>query len=180
MHVTVSVTVLYKLGHMVSLVIASLSAWGREQSECCTFTSRPSFFISFCKRKAVPLHAMEVLARRGDIAPTHSWSLCYIRVSGQRHAQAALYPGERNPGTPWIGGWVGLRAGLDTEARRKILFLCRGSSPGPPFCSQTLYWLSSQLQHVGINLWNVIYSTVIYPTAGWNLVAVSTICRIIW
>jgi hypothetical protein len=26
-------------------------------------------------------------------------------------------PGERAPGTHWTGGWVGLRAGLDTEFR---------------------------------------------------------------
>jgi hypothetical protein len=30
-------------------------------------------------------------------------------------------PLERIPGTRHIGGWVGLRAGLDTEARGKIL-----------------------------------------------------------
>jgi hypothetical protein len=29
------------------------------------------------------------------------------------------------PSTLWIGGWVDLRAGLDTEARRKILCLCQ-------------------------------------------------------
>jgi hypothetical protein len=34
---------------------------------------------------------------------------------------------ERSPGTNWIGGWVGLRAGLDTKARGKIL--CQGSNP---------------------------------------------------
>jgi hypothetical protein len=28
--------------------------------------------------------------------------------------------GERTPGTHWIGGWVGPRAGLDAGARRKI------------------------------------------------------------
>jgi len=33
-------------------------------------------------------------------------------VSGQHHAPAALYPLERT-GTHFIGGWVGLRAGLD-------------------------------------------------------------------
>jgi hypothetical protein len=49
-------------------------------------------------------------------------------VSGQHHAPAALYPRERTPGTHWIGGWVGLRAGLDAGARRKILCLCRGSN----------------------------------------------------
>jgi hypothetical protein len=36
-------------------------------------------------------------------------------VSGQRHTLAALYPRETTLGTQWIGGWVGLRAGLDTE-----------------------------------------------------------------
>jgi hypothetical protein len=45
-------------------------------------------------------------------------------VSGQRHAPAAIY----TPGTHCTGGWVGLRAGLDTEARGKILCLCRGSN----------------------------------------------------
>jgi hypothetical protein len=30
-----------------------------------------------------------------------------MRVSGQRHSPAALYPQERTPGTHWTGGWVG-------------------------------------------------------------------------
>jgi hypothetical protein len=42
-------------------------------------------------------------------------------VSGQRHAPAALYSREKTPGTHWTGGWVGPRAGLDTEVRGKIL-----------------------------------------------------------
>jgi hypothetical protein len=50
-------------------------------------------------------------------------------VSGQRHAPAALCPGERTPGTHCTGGWVGLRAGLDTEVTGKILCPCRGSNP---------------------------------------------------
>jgi hypothetical protein len=29
-------------------------------------------------------------------------------------------PREIAPGTPWIGGWVGLRAGLDAVVKRKI------------------------------------------------------------
>jgi hypothetical protein len=53
-------------------------------------------------------------------------------VSGQRHAPAALYPRARTPDAYWTGGWVGLRAGLDTEARGKTLCLCRGSSPDRP------------------------------------------------
>jgi hypothetical protein len=60
-------------------------------------------------------------------------------VSRQRHAPAALYPGERTPGTRWIGGWVGPRAGLDAETRVKILCPCWGSNPDCPVRSQTLY-----------------------------------------
>jgi hypothetical protein len=41
-------------------------------------------------------------------------------------------PEERTPGTHCTGGWVGPRAGLDTEARGKILFPCRGSNPDRP------------------------------------------------
>jgi hypothetical protein len=29
-------------------------------------------------------------------------------------------PGERAPGTHWIGGWIGLRTGLDAVEKRKI------------------------------------------------------------
>jgi hypothetical protein len=64
-------------------------------------------------------------------------------VSGLRHAPAALYPGKRTHGIHWTGGWVGPRAGLDAETRRKIL--CRGSNPGRPVRSQTLYCLSSHI-----------------------------------
>jgi len=31
-----------------------------------------------------------------------------------------LTPSERTPGTHWIGGWVGPRAGLDTVSKRNI------------------------------------------------------------
>jgi hypothetical protein len=37
---------------------------------------------------------------------------------------------------------VGLRAGLDTKVKGKILCPCRGSNPGRPVRSQTLYCLS--------------------------------------
>jgi hypothetical protein len=40
---------------------------------------------------------------------------------------------------------VGPRAGLDAEVRGKILRLCRGSNPGRPVRSQTLYRLSYRL-----------------------------------
>jgi hypothetical protein len=41
-------------------------------------------------------------------------------------------PGERAPGTHWIGGWVGPRAGLDTIVKRKIFGPCQESNPRTP------------------------------------------------
>jgi hypothetical protein len=66
-------------------------------------------------------------------------------VSGQRHSPAALCPGERTPGTYCTGGWVGPRAGLNTEAREKILSPIPGIEPRSPVCAalcHSLYWLS--------------------------------------
>jgi len=60
-------------------------------------------------------------------------------VSGQSHMLAALIPLESTTSTNWTGGWVGPRAGLNAEARGKILGLCWGENPGQPICSQTLY-----------------------------------------
>jgi hypothetical protein len=62
-------------------------------------------------------------------------------------------PGERAPGTHSTGGWVGPRAGLDAEVRGKILSFCRGSKPGRPVRSQTLYWLS-WIGFKNLMLWN--------------------------
>jgi hypothetical protein len=50
-------------------------------------------------------------------------------VRGQHHAPAALFPRRKDPGTHWIGGWVGPRAGLDAEARGKNICLCRDRTP---------------------------------------------------
>jgi hypothetical protein len=43
-------------------------------------------------------------------------------MSDQLHAPAALPFGARAPGTHWIGGWVGPRAGLDTVENKKNFF----------------------------------------------------------
>jgi hypothetical protein len=53
-------------------------------------------------------------------------------VSGQCHSPTALYPREITPVTHWTGGWVGPRAGLDTEARREILSPLPGIEPLSP------------------------------------------------
>jgi hypothetical protein len=47
-------------------------------------------------------------------------------VSGQRHTPAALCPGERTPGTHWIGDWVDPRAGLDTQTMQEKSFASTG------------------------------------------------------
>jgi hypothetical protein len=53
-------------------------------------------------------------------------------VSGQCHAPAAIYLWGKTPGTHWTGGWVGPRAGLDTEVRGKILLPLLGIEPRSP------------------------------------------------
>jgi hypothetical protein len=52
-----------------------------------------------------------------------------------------LCPWGKNPGSHWIGDWVGSRASLDVVADRKIL-PCQKLNLGHPVCSQLLYWLS--------------------------------------
>jgi hypothetical protein len=56
-----------------------------------------------------------------DLGTTWGWV-------GSVTPQPRFPPWERTPGTHWTGGWVGPRAGLDTEVRGKILCLCRGSN----------------------------------------------------
>jgi hypothetical protein len=53
-------------------------------------------------------------------------------VSGQRHAPAALYPPGKHPRYSLYRKLGGPRAGLDTEARGKILWPCLESNPDRP------------------------------------------------
>jgi hypothetical protein len=73
-------------------------------------------------------------------------------VSGSGHA---LRWG-KNPCTHGIGGWIGHRAGLNTEAKGKILCLCWGSNPSHPVCSQTLYSLSYAQVPTVISEWPIL------------------------
>jgi hypothetical protein len=52
-----------------------------------------------------------------------------MEVSGQLHASDRFTPRERAPVTHLIGGWVGLKAGLDAVLRRKIPSSYRDSNP---------------------------------------------------
>jgi hypothetical protein len=68
-------------------------------------------------------------------------------------------PGERTPGTNWIGGWVGPRAGLDDVEKRKLLTLpgLEIRTLGCPARNQSLYRLrypDSWATHV----YNIIFS----------------------
>jgi hypothetical protein len=76
-------------------------------------------------------------------------------------------PEERDPGTHWIGGWIGPRAGLDDMGNWKFLppsgLELRGL--GRPARSQSLYrlWYSGWLQYILLNteftsLWFPFYS----------------------
>jgi hypothetical protein len=55
-------------------------------------------------------HAMNVYWGIGGIVPLTS-ALDRGEWSASRHGR--FNPGERTPGTHWIGDWVGPRAGLD-------------------------------------------------------------------
>jgi hypothetical protein len=59
-------------------------------------------------------------------------------MGGQIHAPAALHLGNR-PGTHFIGGWVGLRAGLDSceksRPHRDFFLPARGFFPLIHFCT---------------------------------------------
>jgi len=63
-----------------------------------------------------------------------SLTLALDGVGGQRQALAAVLPGKR-PGTHCIGGWVGLRAGLDG---------CGKSRPPPEFDPRTVQPVASR------------------------------------
>jgi hypothetical protein len=74
-----------------------------------------------------------------------SYSFSTSALDGREWSESRpgrAYPGERIPGTHSTEGSVGPRAGLDTEARGKILSPLpeiEPRSPGRPVRSQTLY-----------------------------------------
>jgi hypothetical protein len=68
-------------------------------------------------------------------------------------------PGERAPGTHWIEGWVGPKAGLDEVEKRKFLTL-PGLELRPldrPARSQSLYRLRYPRSNINNNTWMTYY-----------------------
>jgi hypothetical protein len=45
-----------------------------------------------------------------------------MEVSSQIYVPVALSTGKRVPSVHWVGGWVGLRVGLDAVKKRKNSF----------------------------------------------------------
>jgi hypothetical protein len=83
------------------------------------------------KSKAVHNTPMEVEGGGGRMYSSYSFTTSALdrcEWSASRSGRA-LPPGE---GTLWTGGWVGPKAGLDTEIRGKIYCLCRGSNLDGP------------------------------------------------
>jgi hypothetical protein len=97
------------------------------------------------KSKAVPLQTIEALGERRY----SSYSFMTLALVGGEWSASTPRPCF-TPGTHCTGGWLGPRAGLDREARGKILCPCRGSNLGHPVRSQTLYWLSYHGSHIHI------------------------------
>jgi hypothetical protein len=52
-----------------------------------------------------------------------------MKESDKIHAHCRFNPEEGAPGTHWIGGWVGARAGLDAVEERKNLLPPSGIKP---------------------------------------------------
>jgi hypothetical protein len=75
---------------------------------------------------------MQAPRERRCIAPAHfvlgtRWGRV-VRVTFWPH-----FTSGKTPGTHWIGGWVGLRAVLDTKARRKSFASAGNQTPAVHF-----------------------------------------------
>jgi hypothetical protein len=81
-------------------------------------------------------------------------------VSGQRLAPAVLYPPGKDPGTHCTGGWVGPRAGLDTEATGKIPCPCRGSNLDHPVVQLTELTRLPYAYHTAMKTINLVFRII--------------------
>jgi hypothetical protein len=76
------------------------------------------------------LEAVDKQTSYGECA--YSSTFLYSALGGGEWSAArssCFTPGEGTPGTRWIGGWVGLRAGLDTVEERKRTYPCGNRTP---------------------------------------------------
>ena len=100
-------------------------------------------------------------------------------MGGQRHVPAGpFYPQESDPGTHYIGGWVGPRAGLDGSGKSRPH---RDSIPGPsnPYRVAILTNTSSTCR----KSWAGKYdqnSTIDWRKQGIKIVTFSPVARVQW
>jgi hypothetical protein len=81
-----------------------------------------------------------------------------MKVSGKIHDSAAFLPRERDPGSYWIGGWVGTRGSLDAVAKTKdtIIRPFRKSNPGRP--ARSVVFIMTELSRLYITVMHAINS----------------------
>jgi hypothetical protein len=68
-----------------------------------------------------------------------SWNSALDGVEWSASQPCRFTPCVKATGTHWIGGWVGLRAGVDAVEKRKSLCPCRKSNTDLPNHSPSLY-----------------------------------------
>jgi hypothetical protein len=126
---------------------------------CHHNSSRSILILSFQARPAPPTRFFpSQFPTKLFIHPSFPrYVLCALLISHSRPGR--FTPGEGAPGTHWIGGWVGPRAGLDDMEKWKFLTL-----PGlelRPLSrrarSQSLYGLRYPGSHVQGQLYILIY-----------------------
>jgi hypothetical protein len=127
---------------------------------------KPKFYLLLCRRRkpdarvrsiegkfpeafgrASRLRSHHPLHKLRDVDRLYTMGLTQqvqskVKLSRYRHA------GDKKKFIAPTQFWVGLRAGLDTEARVKLLCLCHGSNPHSYVCSQTLYWEQVHFKNV--------------------------------
>jgi hypothetical protein len=103
------------------------------------YATRSAHLITkYCRRKSKRINVSRY--RKAGATGERKYS-CYSLTSAldggewlASRPDCSLSPRRDPPGAQWIGGWMGLRTGLDTEATGKILCHCRGSNPGRQVC----------------------------------------------
>jgi hypothetical protein len=101
-----------------------------------------------CVIKAVPLHHGGAWWERRY----SSYSFSTSALDGGEWSASRPGRGERTPGTHCIGGWVGPRAGLDTEVGGKILCPRRGSNLDRPVVQPVVRYYTAWATRLIIHL----------------------------
>jgi hypothetical protein len=118
-------------------IIITVVAYKFWSSSLCSLLQPPATKVKLSLCFLTEHHAMAYWGN-GGIAP-RILDLGTRWRRGQLHTPVALPPRKEPPGTHWIVGWVGPRAGLDLVMKRKIPCPCPDSNPDHPARSSALY-----------------------------------------